>query len=33
MGYFGKDPGAGTVDLSDLAFAYHAIFIVSITGI
>ena len=33
MGYFGNDPSAGTVDLSDIAFGYHALLMVTITGI
>ena len=33
LGYFDNDPGAGTVDLSDIAFGYHALFIISITGV
>ena len=33
FGYFDHDPGAGNVDLNDLCFAYHAIFIVNLTSI
>ena len=33
FGYFDHDPGAGNVDLNDLCFAYHAIFIVILTSI
>jgi hypothetical protein len=33
FGYFANDPGAGQVDINDLCFAYHAIFIVLVTGV
>ena len=33
MGYFNNDPGVGHVDIADIAFAYHALTLVIITGI
>lgn len=33
MGYFAKSEGSGSVDVSDLAFGYHAFAMVLVQGV